>query len=190
MSEHEPQLASHEKQPSVENSAEQKEKLQHLLEKAEHARHEHEGHEEQLGHAAKQEAVTGQEIQGKIAEGVHDQGPQDLLIQQQTKKSAYKKVLKQAQRHLSKPERTASRIIHQPVIESVSEVGSKTVARPSGLLAGGFCALLGSGLLFYMAKHYGYRYNFFVFLVFLGGGFVLGLVIELIWRAMRPAPSS
>lgn len=185
MSELEPQIPSAERETShVENSAEQKEKLQHLLEKAERAKNEYEGSQEKLGHAAKQEAITAKELKGKIAEKEQPK-PHELLITQQTKELAYKKTIHRAQKHLSKTERTFSKVVHQPVVERASDLGAKTVARPFGLLVGGFCALLGSSFVLYMSKHYGFRYNFFVFLLFLGGGFIIGLLLEFLWNSTK-----
>lgn len=185
MAEFEPKLPESEKLNNVENSAEQKEKLQNLLEKAEHARNEHAESREQLGRTAKQEALTAKEVQGKIGEKERPKSDNNLYITKATKKAAYKKTLRHVQHQLPKRERVFSKLIHQPVIEKASDIGAKTVARPSGVLAGGICALLGSTFVFYMAKHYGFEYNFFVFIVLLVIGFGIGLVVELLWNASR-----
>lgn len=189
MSELEPKLPNIEQQTGAENSAEQKEKLQHLLEKAERAEHEHANSKEQLHHTAKQEALSAKEVQGKVGEKEHGKSDTNLYITKATKKAAYKKTIRRVQHQLPKRERAFSKVIHQPVIEKVSEVGAKTVARPSGVLAGGVCALLGSTFVFYMAKHYGFKYNFFVFILLLVIGFAVGLVIELLWNATRKVRS-
>lgn len=185
MAEFEPKLPNSEKAPSAESSAEQKEKLQQLLEKAEKAQHEHASSKEHLHRAAKQEAVSAKEIQGKVGEKEHGKSDTNLYITKATKKAAYKKTLRHVQRQLPKRERAFSKVIHQPVIEKASDIGAKTIARPSGVLAGGVCALIGSGFVFYMAKHYGFTYNFFVFLLLLVVGFGVGLVIELLWNTAR-----
>jgi len=100
------------------------------------------------------------------------------------KKQAYKKVLSQARKQLSPSERTFSSVIHSPTIEKASDIGAKTVARPSGILTGGIVAFVGSSVLFYMSKHYGYRYNPFVFIALLVIGFVAGLLLELVFTSM------
>lgn len=105
-------------------------------------------------------------------------------IDRNMKLTGLKRNLARTQSSLPLPQRTFSRIIHNPVIRTVSETGSKTIARPSGLLGGGICAFAGSGLLFYLAKHIGFRYNYlFASLLFIGG-FGIGLVIELILRLL------
>jgi hypothetical protein len=88
--------------------------------------------------------------------------------------------LQYIRRKLSAPQRTLSRVIHQPVVRVVSEAAGKTVSRPSGLLGGGLVALLGTSSYLYMARHIGFTYNYFVFLVLFVGGFAVGLGLELL----------
>lgn len=118
--------------------------------------------------------------------GKHEQ---PLFVNAELKRIALDRTLARVRRHLSKPNKTFSRIIHQPAVQAVSEVGAKTVARPSGLLAGSFCALLGSSFVLYQAKHYGFKYNYSIFFVFFVGGFAVGLGIDMflwIFRRRRP----
>lgn len=184
MGELEPQLHGSEHLKGVENSAEQKEKLQHLLEKSQEAHNKPAENAENLRHTVEQEALTAKELQGKIGEKEKPK-PTNLAITKATKKAAYKKTLRHVQRELPKRERAFSKVIHQPVIEKVSEVGGKTIARPSGILAGGICALIGSSVVLYMAKHYGFRYNFFLFILLMVVGFGIGLILELLWSSTK-----
>src|SRR5690606_31159771 len=133
---------------------------------------------EQLEQHAKKEAVSGRE-RGAGEREKPKQNDQPIAMTKAAKKQAYKKTLSHARRHLSKPEKTLSKVIHQPAIEKVSEIGENTVARSSGLLSGGLFSFAGSLFFLYMAKHYGFAYNFFTFILFLGGGFVVGLFVEL-----------
>lgn len=94
--------------------------------------------------------------------------------------------LQQIRRRLSAPQRALSSLIHQPAIRTASEAAGKTVSRPSGLLGGGLVAFLGSAGYLYSAQHLGFRYNYLVFILLFAGGFVVGLVLELlVWVAMR-----
>jgi hypothetical protein len=184
MSELEPQVRGPEHLSGAENSVEQQEKLERLKQEAKEARNELAESKETLSHAAKEEALLSQEVQGKIAE-TEKPKHESFAITRSTKRAAYKKTLRHIQHQLPKSERTFSKLIHQPVVEKLSDVGAKTVARPSGILSGGICALIGSSLVFYMSKHYGFRYNFFVFILLLVLGFGLGLVIELFWSGTK-----
>jgi hypothetical protein len=89
------------------------------------------------------------------------------------------RTLTRVRHKLSGPDKSLSKVIHQPVVDAVSRVGEQTVARPSGVLGGAICAFLGSCLFLWASKHYGFRYNYFLFFLFFVGGFAIGLVIEL-----------
>ncbi len=104
-------------------------------------------------------------------------------INRELKDMAYRRTLTRTRRHLSAPSRAFSKVIHQPIVENVSEVASKTVARPSGILAGGIAAFLGSSLFLWIARHYGYEYNFLLFALLFVSGFFMGLLVELGLRA-------
>lgn len=106
----------------------------------------------------------------------------DSLIgmQHSLKSTAYKRTLANVQQKLSKPARSFSHFTHNPVIDKISEVSSETVARPSGLLGGSICAFLGSVVVVYFSRHYGFRYNYlFLFILFIGG-YLVGAVLELV----------
>jgi hypothetical protein len=101
------------------------------------------------------------------------------------KKETYQHLLMSVRQKLPKSSRSFSRIIHQKNIEAISEVGAKTVARPSGLLGGGLGALIGSIVLLRYSSYYGFEYNYsFILFTFLGG-FSIGLIIEIILRAFK-----
>lgn len=188
MSEHQPRHHSPEHhQPKVETSAEHHEKLKHRIESGREAEHQLAKHESlnAIKKSIEHHAVSGKET--SVGEREKPQDHTTGMIKKSAKQDAYKQLLKSEQRKLSTPERTFSKLIHSPAVEAVSELGAKTIARPSGILGGGLCALIGSTFFVYMAKHYGFRYNFFVFLLFLGGGFVVGLMLELLLSGLRRA---
>jgi hypothetical protein len=106
-------------------------------------------------------------------------------ITKRLKTERYKTTLQQVRRHLPPVQRLTSKLIHQPAIEAISEVGSKTVARPSGLLGGGLIALVGSLSVILVAKHIGFAVPHSIFWVLFLIGFFLGLVIEFIARHLR-----
>lgn len=92
---------------------------------------------------------------------------------------------KRVQKQLSKPERAFSKLIHQPAVEAVSDAVGATVARPSGLLAGGLMSVIFSLAIFYISRHYGYEYNFMVGLAGLAIGFLTGFIIEGVLKLFR-----
>lgn len=101
------------------------------------------------------------------------------------KTEGYERSLKKIQSRLSAPERAASKIIHKPAVDTASNVLAGTVAKPSGILGAGIVSLVGSSILLYMAKYYGFTYNFFAFFVLLVAGYFLGVLLELFFRAFK-----
>jgi len=162
-------IASAERVPMPEKTAEAyTEQQQELLETAQNA--------------VKHEALSSKDIP---IEDRKEDVPKQLFVNQELKSLSYQRIMTRTQKHLSAPARSFSKVIHQPVIDTLSKVSENTIARPSGLLAGGVCALLGSSIMLYMSKHYGFRYNLFVFIALFFAGFALGLLIELLFAATR-----
>ena len=96
-----------------------------------------------------------------------------------------KRTLSKVQKQLSPADRAASKFIHQPVVEAVSNVAGESIARPTGLLTGGLFSIVSSLAILYICRHYGYEYNFLIGLVFFVGGFVLGVVLEGIYKLFK-----
>lgn len=147
---------------------------------------EHEKRRQTLERKAEQEAKSRHET--PFAES--EEARQDIGSETSTKRAlqgqAYGQLLQKVRANLKPAERTFSKFIHQPTIETVSEISGKTVARPSGILGGGLVALLGTGAILYMAKHYGFEYNFFVYVLLFAIGFLLGVTLEFVVRSIRP----
>jgi len=94
------------------------------------------------------------------------------------KKQAFTHIMKDVQKDMSPSERTFSKFIHNPAVEATSEVVGKTVARPTSILYGSFCAfllLLGTYLL---AKHNGFALSGFEFIGLFALGWVIGLFVD------------
>lgn len=103
-----------------------------------------------------------------------------LHINRELKSITLHRELAAIRRKLNVPQRALSKVIHQPVISAVSEPLGKTLSRPSGLLGGGLVAFLGTSGYLLLAKRSGMPYSYFVFLALFAGGFVVGLVLELL----------
>lgn len=101
-----------------------------------------------------------------------------LGVQRELKRDAYTKTMRKVRSNLSPVERSFSNIIHHKALEPISEVGAKTIARPSAILGGGLTALIGSTVVLYLAKRYGFQYNLSIFFILLGAGFLVGLLTE------------
>ncbi len=95
----------------------------------------------------------------------------------ETKQHAYSETLRKVRRHLTKSEKSLSKVVHQPTVERVSEVGAK-IARPSGILIGAMLSFCGSLLAYILTKMYGYNLPNSIFSMLFVGGFVVGILSE------------
>lgn len=162
----------------------QNEALAELQEKSKLSRHEHAEKLEEIRVKAEQEAKAAEITKSELAPEKPD-NDQPLYINRELKDMAYKRTLKRTRSRLPAPLRPLSKFIHQPAVEAISEFGAKTIARPSGVLAGGITAFLGSSLVLWVSRHYGYEYNFLLFALLFIGGFFVGLILELLIRLLR-----
>lgn len=165
---------------AVDASLEARQNLDRIHKQAEHEKGSAE-HVEHLQTQVKERAVSGKEA----SLGEKESSPSPVGIHKELKSTAYKQTLKRIQARLHGPDKVLSRVVHQPTIEKLSNIGASTVARPSGILGGGFMTLLGSSVILYMARHYGFVYNFTAFFTLFIAGFILGLVLEGIIKLFR-----
>jgi hypothetical protein len=134
---------------------------------------------------AKIQETTQAETQSNPLEQLEEsekaaQPAKPLHVNRELKRITLNRELAAIRRKLSIPQRVLSKVIHQPAISAVSEPLGKTVSRPSGLLGGGLVAFLGTSGYLLLAKRSGMQYSYFVFLALFAGGFVVGLVLELL----------
>lgn len=134
---------------------------------------------EKIARTAAEQSATNPLERLKTTETVK-QPTQPLNINQELKAITLNRELRNIQRKLPAPQRTFSKLIHQPVVRTLSTIADKTVSRPSGLLGGGIVAFLGTSGYFYLTKSAGFSYNYFVFVALFVGGFIVGLVLELL----------
>ncbi len=184
MNEREPNLGSHEKFEL--NSKEVKEIERRAAEKR-----------EQEAARAEAERDSIEAIRERLEKATQNQEKPKLNQQEKAasetahysstglKSHALNQSLKRVRKQLPARDRAFSKVIHQPAVEAVSNVAESTVARPSGLLFAGLFSLLSSLAVLYICRHYGYEYNFLVGLAALGGGFIVGLVLEVFYKFFK-----
>lgn len=107
---------------------------------------------------------------------VTDDRPQ--LIDNAIKTLRMRRNLGHVQNKLKPAEKSFSKVVHQPLVQLVSESAAKTISRPSGILGGGVVAFLGSLGYLYLSRHLGFTYNYLFFLLFFIAGFALGSMAE------------
>lgn len=157
-----------------------KEALRQSAEKrAASSRHEHAEKLDEIRSLVEKTAKGKHEHDAHRPEQEHRENRQPTTVNKELKDMAYRRTLKRAQSRLPAPARAFSKVIHNPVVETTSEFLGKTIARPSGILAGGIAALVGSTIFLWVARHYGYEYNFLLFALCFVGGFIIGVLTEL-----------
>lgn len=137
---------------------------------------------EHLSRSVEQHAISGKES----SRGENSETKQHpLLVNKALKEMAYNRALTRARKRLSVPSRAFSKVVHAKAIEKPSEAIGKTIARPSGMLGGAFFALVGSSVLLWISRHYGYEYNYLEDVLLFGIGMGVGIAIEGIIRLIR-----
>lgn len=152
------------------------EAIKNKIEAGKNAPNKHAEEIEQIRQSIEKHAHTGEKSKAEKA-------PTEPSIQHVTKELKsirYKETMHYVRRHLTPRERKFSSFIHTPAVEKVSEVGAKTVARPSGLLGGGLIAFVGSISVLYIARHYGFEVPNSLFIALFIVGFAVGLLGEFI----------
>ncbi|MCU0667083.1 MAG: hypothetical protein MUF85_00485 [Patescibacteria group bacterium] len=101
------------------------------------------------------------------------------------KKQVYHQTVKDIQTHLSSRERMFSRLIHNDTVENISELASKTIARPSGILGGGIFMVIGGLIVLFIAKKIGFEipYSLFLFLYIIG--FVVFVIFDILYSPLK-----
>jgi hypothetical protein len=109
----------------------------------------------------------------------------EVPIDSKLRDVAYERLLKRTRRHLNPTERPISAFIHQPAVNTITEALERSIGRSSGILMGGLAGLTGSLAYYFFARHYGYDYNFSVFPLLMVGGFIMGWLLEFLWRLIK-----
>lgn len=91
---------------------------------------------------------------------------------------SYTKTMRQVQKDLSPPARIFSKIIHNRVIERLSDTISNTIARPNAILFGSFSAFVATLVVYLIAKSSGYQLSgsesIFTFTI----GWIIGIIFD------------
>lgn len=135
--------------------------------------------------AIEHEAVSHEHEINKIEHEQHDEHRPHHYLTKKIKNQQYQKTVAEIQKSLSPSQQRFSKLVHQPAIEKVSEVGAKTIARPSGILGGALFALIGSSIVMYIARHIGFEVPNTIFILLFITGFAVGLLLELLLHTLH-----
>ncbi len=125
-----------------------------------------------------QEALLSKERGGaEKKSGGEPSGQNARKITKKDKEVAYQQTLKEIRSQMNAPARTFSKIIHNQVVERVSDIVGNTVARPNAIISGSTAALVLVSAVYIIAKQYGYPMSGFETI----GAFIIGWLIGLIY---------
>jgi hypothetical protein len=108
-----------------------------------------------------------------------------VIVNKQLKDMAFSRSMTRTRKKLSAPSRAFSKVIHISTIDKSSEFVGKTVARPSGMLAGAFIAFIGTSALLWATRYYGYTYNYLLVILLFVGGMFVGIAGEGLLHILR-----
>ncbi len=117
----------------------------------------------------------------------HKKEETPTFVTKALKSKAYNDIMRSTRRQLKPLERTFSKVIHNPTVDTVSEVAAKTVARPYGIMGGALISLLISSFVVVIARDSGFEIPLSIFMVLFVIGYVIGLVFEAILRTVQRA---
>lgn len=177
---------SHEVEPTKTEKEHHKNAEKHLEHEAHKAKHEHKESIDKILDTIEKEAKSSETGQKHHLDH-QKKTPTVLHVGSELKKRSLSDNIKNIQRELPAPQKVFSRVIHQPIVNAISEASANTIARPSGFLFAGLLSVITSLGLLIACRYYGYRYNFLIGLVALGVGFALGLLLDLLFSVFRKA---
>ena len=161
------------------------EHAEHHIDKPEHATH-HEAQEkhhdlEKIHDAIEmQKPVESTELLSKL--NLAEAEKPVLSANRELKKIALNNYLSDIRSNLGSGAKQFSKFIHNQKVNSISEVTGKTIVRPTAILFGGIFMFIGSTVYLYATYKTNARYNFIVALFLFIGGFIAGLIVELIYK--------
>jgi len=132
-----------------------------------------------------QHAITATETAHLGVENEQPKNTHPLIASLQLKTASWTRQMTRTRKRLNPIDRTASKIIHSPIIDKPSKFIGKTIARPQGMLWGSVAAFIGTSALLWATNHYGYEFNYLLVVLLFLGGSLLGTAIEGLTYAFR-----
>lgn len=106
-------------------------------------------------------------------------------ITRTVKRGVYAHTMKDVQTHLKPSERVFSKVVHNDTIETISELGAGSIARPSAILGGGICMVFGGVGLLMIAKYFGFTLPLSSLIALYIIGFIALFVTDIISKPFR-----
>ena len=134
---------------------------------------------ETIRNSIEAEAKPVEQIKNKEQSTEQEEKSFSIHAHTKLKIEAYQKTLKDIRTRLSPREKRFSQVVHKPIIETVSEVASKTIARPVGIAWGSIITFVGVSISLLYAYRYGIPFNYLLFILLFVFGYTLATILEL-----------
>jgi hypothetical protein len=162
---------------------EQRDALREMHEKAGENSHERDvegARNEALEHASK---VEHEQKKQELAERQPSPAERrkDGPLGKAERDASFNTTMHEVQQQMSAPSRAFSKVIHNKVVEKVSDVAGETVARPNAMLSGAVFAFILTLGVYLLAKNLGYTLSGFETI----GAFIVGWVIGIIYDFLK-----
>ena len=108
----------------------------------------------------------------------HNDSEEPSFATKPQKETAYKQTMRDIQTTMKPTERAFSKIIHNPVVERVSDITGATIARPNALLFGSLFAFIGVLALYMYARYVGFALSGFDTIAAFIIGWVIGQLVD------------
>lgn len=133
---------------------------------------------DELLKSAQEKAKTSKEIGANNSDDSKKTNSSIRMIGNDLSNNSFKQIIKKTQKKLPFDQKLLSKFVHKPAVDTISEISSKTVARPVGLAMGGAFSLFASLLVLWASYFFGYEYNFLIGIMAFVGGFMAGTILE------------
>lgn len=92
--------------------------------------------------------------------------------------ASYDRTMREVKSHMSAPSRAFSTVIHNPIVEKVSDTVGGTIARPNAILSGAVFAFLFTLGIYLIARFNGYPLSGTETMASFAAGWLVGLIFD------------
>lgn len=180
---HEAHATKHNKQPTSHEVKQSK----HETESSKHERHEKQQKTlEQAKNNVEEHTLSTEQYKKRqeSSADTHHERPHHYLTKK-IKNTVFRQNMENVQTHLKPREKKFSKFIHNNTVETLSEAGSKTIARPNVIIGAGLFMAFGGLVVMLVARKYGFEVPLSVYLAFYTVGFVIAFIVDVIYGKVR-----
>lgn len=181
-------VGSHEQIPEAEQfgelAHERREAIRSQLERAEHH---HKKREQEQAHLVNEAvelagAADQQKEKGTLPRSIERR---KAAPSKKQREQTFKAKMRDIQSDMDPTSRAVSKLIHIKAVEKASDAIGATLARPNAMLSGSIAAFIGVTVLYFTAKHFGFRLSGFETIAAFALGWVIGIMYDYVVIMVR-----